>query len=617
MLLRVHLLFLQLLVVAPHMLAKLDNFIPSAPIKNFRFPHFGENGYTQWVLKGEEGIYDESNKIRVKQMGMRIYTGNKDMDLDLSLDSPFAVLRLNENKAQSEESITIIGGNFHITGDGWTWDGTTKEISVLNNTRVKFKETFAESITGNSTENKEEQITIITSQQLNLRTVANAHHFNFLEDVKIDSPAILLSADALQAKARLPINLPNSISSPVKVKINSLKEIRARGGVVINHSDRIIRAEAADFFPLKELAHFGGKPEIELKGVYLSGEAIRAQSGAIELLGSDENGRAQMLLYETGGLGIEKSTSLSTDTIVLAYKILIQENNNKNLFMFTDKAEVFSGDLQMKAKKITVSAYKDSTQKDTLKQPIQVGKIENISAETDVNINRNGKNVTCQSALIYPLKGRAELLGNPQILLGESSVSGYRMELLKSESYVFGSSEDNKNAIVELPAIRDLGKVEIDPSDDTTNTRELKLEKTIVKCMQLHIIDQFDHTLFVCKDMVNVTGTNLIADCERLEVTTTNQKVKNNNLEKQNTNITKIKADESVKIQQLDRIATADSALILPNDGRIELEGHASVTDHSGTASGHRIVINQGESRAQVEAGDGQRAKVTLPELGK
>ena len=104
--------------------------------------------------------------------------------------------------------------------------------------------------------------------------------------------------------------------------------------------------------------------------------------------------------------------------------------------MFTDKAEVFSGDLQMKAKKITVSAYKDSTQKDTLKQPIQVGKIENISAETDVNINRNGKNVTCQSALIYPLKGRAELLGNPQILLGESSVSGYRMELLKSESYV-------------------------------------------------------------------------------------------------------------------------------------------------------------------------------------
>ena len=135
--------------------------------------------------------------------------------------------------------------------------------------------------------------------------------------------------------------------------------------------------------------------------------------------------------------------------------------------------------------------------------------------------------------------------------------------------------------------------------------------------MQLHIIDQYDHTLFVCKDMVNVTGTNLIAECERLEVTTTNQKVKNNNLEKQNTNITKIKADESVKIQQLDRIATADSALILPNDGRIELEGDASVTDHSGTASGHRIVINQGESRAQVEAGDGQRAKVTLPELGK
>ena len=51
---------------------------------------------------------------------------------------------------------------------------------------------------------------------------------------------MLLSADALQAIAVLPSNLPNPISSPVKVKINSLKEIRARGRVVIKHSDRMV-----------------------------------------------------------------------------------------------------------------------------------------------------------------------------------------------------------------------------------------------------------------------------------------------------------------------------------------------------------------------------------------
>ncbi|MEC8330484.1 MAG: hypothetical protein VXZ45_05070, partial [Verrucomicrobiota bacterium] len=327
---------MQLLLFFLQLPAQDDKFLPSAPIKNFRFPHFGDNGYTQWVLKGEEGIYDESNKIHVKKMGLRIYTGDKNMDLDLSLDSPFAVLRLDENKAQSEESITIIGGNFHITGNGWKWDGTTKEISVLMNTRVEFKETFAESITGNTIENKDEKKTVITSQRLNLRTSEDFHNFNFLEDVKIDSSAMLLTADALQAIAAIPSNLPSSISSPVNVKINSLREIRARGGVFIEHSDRKISADAADFFPFKQLAHFGGKPEIELKGAYLSGDAIRAQSGAIELLGSNENGRAQMLLYETGGLGLDVGTSISTDTIVLAYKILILEDQNKNLFEFTD-----------------------------------------------------------------------------------------------------------------------------------------------------------------------------------------------------------------------------------------------------------------------------------------
>ncbi|HBO57015.1 MAG TPA: hypothetical protein DD622_01105 [Opitutae bacterium] len=616
--LRVYLLYLQFLLVALQLQAQVVDFVPSAPIKNFRFPHFGENGYTQWVLKGAEGIYDDSNKIRVKKMGLRIYTGDKNMDLDLSLDSPFAVLRLDENKAQSEESITIIGGNFHITGNGWTWNGTTKEISVLKNTRVEFKETFAESITGNSIENNEGQITVITSDRLNLRTAVDAHHFNFLEDVEIDSSAMLLSADALQAIAILPSNLPNPISSPVKVKINSLKEIRARGGVVIKHSDRIIRAQAADFFPLKQLAHFGGKPEIELMGAYLSGEAIRAQSGAIELLGSDEHGRAQMLLYETGGLGFDASTTISTDTIVLAYKILIQDHHDKNLFQFTDMAEVFSGNLQIKAKKITVGAHKGSTPKDLINQPIQVGKIEDIIADTDVQINRSGQQVTCQNALIYPLKGRAELSGNPHILFGASSVSGHRMDLLKNESYVYGSAEDNKNVLVELPAMQNLGNIEINPPTENNDTREIELEKTIVKCMQLHILDQLDHTLFICKDMVNVTGTNLIVDCERLEVTASGKGITDSKSESMDDmKIAKIQADENVKIQQVDRIAAANSALFLPNEGRIELEGFASVTDPAGTATGHRIIINQGNSRALVESGEGQRAKVILPELDK
>ena len=90
-----------------------------------------------------------------------------------------------------------------------------------------------------------------------------------------------------------------------------------------------------------------------------------------------------------------------------------------------------------------------------------------------------------------------------------------------------------------------LGNIEIDPSTNTINARIDMVEETIVKCMQLHILDQLNQTLFVCKDAVKVTGTNLIADCERLEVTALSDNITNSKSERMtNMKIVKIKADE-------------------------------------------------------------------------
>ena len=61
---------------------------PNAPIQNFRLPRFGDNGYTQWMLQGEQGIYDRDEQVSVKQMAMRIYSGDERMALELSMDSP-------------------------------------------------------------------------------------------------------------------------------------------------------------------------------------------------------------------------------------------------------------------------------------------------------------------------------------------------------------------------------------------------------------------------------------------------------------------------------------------------------------------------------------------------
>ena len=99
---------------------------PIAPIKNFRLPRFGDNGYTQWMLQGEQGIYDRDEQLSVKQMAMRIYSGDERMALELSMDSPEGTLLLPENRGYSESPIEITGANFKISGIGWEWSGDTK-----------------------------------------------------------------------------------------------------------------------------------------------------------------------------------------------------------------------------------------------------------------------------------------------------------------------------------------------------------------------------------------------------------------------------------------------------------------------------------------------------------
>ena len=120
-----------------------SQIVPNAPVKNFRLPRFGDNGYTQWMLQGDQGIYYRDEQVSVKQMAMRIYSGDERMALELSMDSPQGTLRLQENRGYSESPITIVGANFKISGIGWKWLGDNKEIIVKQDAVVKFTQGIA------------------------------------------------------------------------------------------------------------------------------------------------------------------------------------------------------------------------------------------------------------------------------------------------------------------------------------------------------------------------------------------------------------------------------------------------------------------------------------------
>ncbi len=605
----------------------MDDIAPSAPVKDFRFPRFGENGYTQWVLNGAEGIYDSEEQIRVTDMGLRVYTGDERMAVEMSLDSPAATLRLKENKAFSDSVIEIVGRNFKITGLGWTWDGTSKEIEVLEHSIVEFTQALSDTVGGGgaAADTGELQTTVIESQRLKLRTTEKFYYFNFRDNVHVISADMDLRCKALLAVADAPEGEDKKSSTPQVVapgKLESLNEIRARGDVVIMQSGRVVRAGAADFFPRQQLVNLGDQPSVEVSGAYIAGQFIRIEQGEIEITGAEGAGRAQVILPQTGGLGIQGVSALSSETIVLADRILMREMEQENRFIFEGSVEVMSGALQMRSASMTIFANKASErpQPDAGAEAdasrLNVGEVRQLVAEGSVHIEQNGQIATGDKVVFHPLDESAELTGNPRVTNGEAVVTGTRMQLKQGLAIVEGRADERVS--VSLPVLPDMGYTGMEAlsTGPQQEGEPVESKPTVIQSQLVRMIEAPEATRFEFRDDVQVSATNLEATCQRMDVIARQRKVPagEDQLD-ENLQVESIEANGDVMIQQTGRVATSEKALILPVEGRFILEGNAVVTDDQGRVSGHRLLLNQGERRAIIEGGAGQRAKITLPDM--
>ena len=590
---------------------------PNAPIKNFRLPRFGDNGYTQWMLQGEQGIYDRDEQVSVKQMAMRIYSGDERMALELSMDSPQGTLLLQENRGYSESPITIVGANFKISGIGWKWSGDTKEIIVKQDAVVKFTQGIAGAFVdiGEIKTDGDLSGTEIHSDHLLLRTTKEEYYFEFTGNVHAVSDQMDLKTETLIALADVPQGRGGSGSKLAPSELDSIRQIIARDDVTIIQSGKTINADEAEFFPREQLVNLSGAASIDMKGAYLSGETIRSQSGEIEIAGTKAAGRAQMILIETGGLGILGASALTSDTIILADTITMREKPTENHFFFKGSVEVMSGAVQMQSARMTVISNKvdqPKTKEEDL--DLKVGEVKNIVASGGVRIEQNGQVATGEQVTFYPADERAILTGDPKVINGEAIATGNTMELKPKLAIISGEADDP--VIVRLPEMPDLGYVAFTPTsaEAPMPTVQNETEATIVTSQLLRMIEEPKQTLFRFNEDVQVTATNLDTTCERLEVIAIEKA--NATADTKNTlDLQRIEAHENVVIKQTGRISTAKKAIFLPKEGKVVLEGSAVVKDEQGRAAGHRMTLFQGQGRAIVEGGglEGERARVTLP----
>jgi lipopolysaccharide export system protein LptA len=597
---------------------------PTAPVKDFRLPRFGDNGYTQWVLQGGQGIYDSAEQIRIKEMALRVYSGDERMALELTLDSPEAKLLLKENRADSESSIVIVGANFKISGVGWSWDGLTKEVEVKYDVLVEFTQGLAEAFSGESAAESGNEVkhAEIRSGHLVLQTTDEYYRFEFTDAVHAVSGGMDLTSNVLIALADAPAG-KNDGSPNVGAsggQLDAVRQIIARDEVVIVQAGRTVRAGEAEFLPREKAANLSGTPQIEVSGAYLSGNTIRSREGEIVISGGGGVGRAQMIISRAGGLGIQGVSALSSETIVLADTITMRELEQENQFLFNGSVEVMSGEVQMRSKQMTILANKSGEKsvesKDGSEENLKLGEVRNVVAEGEVRIEQSGQVATCEKVTFYPADERAVLTGRPRVTNGEAVVSGEVMQLKPSLAIVEGSVDER--VVVTLPVMPDLGYEGFGASAPSSKNNADETV-TLIQSRTVRMIQEPTQTLFKFSEDVLITATNLEVSCGRLEVTAREMPVLPGSATTpvERLNLEKVEAFEKVLIKQTGRVATADQATILPNAGKVTLEGNAVVTDDRGRISGHRMTLLQSERRAIVEGGGpkGERARVILPDM--
>jgi hypothetical protein len=115
---------------------------PDAPIRNFRLPMFGDDGYKSWELRGFEGVYLRDGAAEIIGMDLLVYRGGATLALDTRIRAPLAVIEFDAARAHGEATLQVDGEGFAIEGRDWLWEGREQRITVREDVAVSFFESL-------------------------------------------------------------------------------------------------------------------------------------------------------------------------------------------------------------------------------------------------------------------------------------------------------------------------------------------------------------------------------------------------------------------------------------------------------------------------------------------
>jgi hypothetical protein len=134
-------LFAATLAAAPEPAASAAKLpaIETGPAIGWVFPVFTDKeGYHLLTLRGANAKIDGPDKIDVTGFSAVVFSGDATERVDTVLISPQASFFPKVNRATGTSTVRLIHDDIEVTGVGWTYDHTSKKVSLAHDVRVTF-----------------------------------------------------------------------------------------------------------------------------------------------------------------------------------------------------------------------------------------------------------------------------------------------------------------------------------------------------------------------------------------------------------------------------------------------------------------------------------------------
>ncbi|MDQ8185418.1 LptA/OstA family protein [Pelagicoccus sp. SDUM812002] len=153
----------------------------------------------------------------------------------------------------------------------------------------------------------------------------------------------------------------------------------------------------------------------------------------------------------------------------------------------------------------------------------------------------------------------------------------------------------------------------------SAQSEDRKPVATEIESMRLQVENDGEKAYFHFSDAVKLTATNMVVECDSLEVFATREAEEQSNIGKFSA-IKEIVATGNVRIVQEERTATCQKAIVKPNEERIILTGNPVVIQPGGRIVTYNpedeILLDRGNGRISIIAKGPRRLRLTSSAIG-